>query len=479
MMPNRPWSRPASSYQVGSESSAFNALLRVAGALVVAAFLLAAPFAAAEQPAAPAAPAAIAARVTTTPERARLIIDLSAPTPFAVVSLGGPDRIAVDLQVGALSFDTPEPLAGSGLVSSYGVEMVEPGRARATLTLAGPAQVQQAYTLNAFADQPARLVIDLVPDSADNFSKRVATDTAAIPAGNPVPAELSIPPGASEATSVPPAPAERAPAAAPAAPAVRPKPLIVLDPGHGGIDSGARAPNGVMEKNIVLAFAKKLQALLIQSGRFDVALTRTDDSYLTLDQRVQLARQNKADLFISLHADSFSQPQVRGTSLYTRDEQATDELDKVLADNENKLELVSGFAVPKMTPQVVDALIDLLRRQMRKQSYLAAKSIVDALEPSVQMRAFPVRQADFFVLQAPDVPSMLVELGFMSNGDDIRNLTDPSWQDRVAQAMARGIADYFDAQGQAPEVQAQVPSVAAPPAAAGAVEGVVADAPAP
>ncbi len=129
-------------------------------------------------------------------------------------------------------------------------------------------------------------------------------------------------------------------------------------------------------------------------------------------------------------------------------------LDKVLADNENRFEIVSGFAVPKMTPQVVDALVDLMRRQMRKQSYLAGKAIIDALEPSVQLRAFPIRSADFFVLQAPDVPSMLIELGFMSNSDDIRNLTDPAWQDKVAAALARGIADYF-AQQQQSQLQAQ------------------------
>jgi N-acetylmuramoyl-L-alanine amidase len=222
------------------------------------------------------------------------------------------------------------------------------------------------------------------------------------------------------------------------------KPLIVLDPGHGGIDSGARAPNGVMEKNIVLDFALKLQQLLVASGRFDVALTRSDDSYLTLEQRVGLARANKADLFISLHADTFAQPQIHGASIYTRDEQATDVLDKVLADNENKADIVAGYVAAKAAPAVVDVLVELMRRQMRRQAYMAAEAIIDQLEASVALRRFPVRQADFFVLQAPDVPSMLIELGFMSNGDDMANLTKPEWQDRVAAAVARGIGVYFD-----------------------------------
>ena len=124
------------------------------------------------------------------------------------------------------------------------------------------------------------------------------------------------------------------------------RPLVVIDPGHGGIDNGASAPNGVHEKDIVLAYALALQELLVESGRFDVALTREDDSFLRLEERVALARANKADLFISIHADSFAQTEIRGASVYTRDENATDLLDQVLADNENRVDLVAGFAVP-------------------------------------------------------------------------------------------------------------------------------------
>lgn len=467
---------------MGNVTRVFNAVLRFVAAFVTVALLMLVPALADDAPAATPEPDAMAARVTTTPERARLIIDLSAPTQFAVMSVADPDRITVDLKVGSLAFDKPAPLAGTGLVSAYDVEMVEPGRARATLTLAGPAQVQQSYTLKAFADQPARLVIDLVPATADAFARQAAADAAAA-AGTPAAIDHQGRAGqgvaAAPAGSTAPAPPGNAAAAA-TPPAGHAKPLIVLDPGHGGIDSGARA-NGIMEKNIVLAFAKKLQALLIQTGRFDVALTRTDDTYLTLEQRVELARQNKADLFISLHADSFSQPQVRGTSLYTRDEQATDELDKVLADNENKVELVSSFASPALTPQVANTLLDLLRRQMRKQAYLAAKSIVGALQPSVEMRAFPIRQADFFVLQAPDVPSMLIELGFMSNSDDIHDLTNPAWQDKVAAAMAQGIAGYFDQQDAVRQAETHLEATPQPQAASAALQTqkTVADAPAP
>jgi N-acetylmuramoyl-L-alanine amidase len=202
--------------------------------------------------------------------------------------------------------------------------------------------------------------------------------------------------------------------------------------------------DGIKEKDIVLAFSLRLQELLVASGRFDVALTREKDTFLRLEERVALARTNKADLFISIHADSFQQPEISGASVYTRDENATDVLDKVLADNENKSDVIAGFVMPEMTPAVVDILLDLMRREMRVQSFMAAQAIVHQLEPSVPLRRFPVRQADFLVLQAPDVPSVLVELGFLSNAEDIANLLQSEWQDRTAEAIARGISAYFD-----------------------------------
>ena len=371
-------------------------------------------------------PEVLDARVTATPERARLIIDLSGPTEFAIVSLANPNRIAIDVKSTGTRFAVPPDVAGGGIVDKFTVELAEPGRVRTMLELSTPSQVQQAYILDAVGDQPARLVVDLITDTPEHFAQKVAADLAASAANQGVPPEaLSTDPGTHGAV-----------------PAVRP--LVVIDPGHGGIDNGASAPNGVHEKNITLAFALDLQKILVESGRYDVALTREDDTYLTLNERVALARANKADLFISLHADSFQQPDIRGASVYTRDEKATDVLDKVLAENENKSDIVAGFTIPTTEPIVVDILVDLMRREMRKSSYIAAQAIVHQLEPSVAMRRFPVRQADFFVLQAPDVPSVLVELGFLSNASDIANLQKSDWRERVVAALARGVADYFD-----------------------------------
>ncbi len=370
-------------------------------------------------------PNVMGVRVTATPDRARLVIDLADKTEFALVSLSGPDRLAIDVR--AATFTVPEPLVEvteEGVISRFQVEQAGPDRVRTTLTLSAPAQVQQAYVLAPFEDQPARLIVDIIAATAQEFAANVAKDAEASGTASPV-VDSSTPAGGSELPVVT-------------------RPLVVIDPGHGGIDSGAETAGGIKEKDIVLAFALKLQQLLVDAGRFDVALTREDDTYLRLEERVALARANKADIFISIHADSFQQADIRGASVYTRDENATDVLDKVLADKENRTDVIAGFAMPQMAPEVVDILLDLMRREMRHQSYTLAQSIVHQLEPSVELRRFPVRQADFFVLQAPDVPSVLLELGFLSNANDMANLLQGEWQTRTAEALARGISAYFD-----------------------------------
>jgi N-acetylmuramoyl-L-alanine amidase len=398
---------------------------------LVGAIAVVSPLQAQEQPvAAASAPIALPnvmdVRVSATPERARLVIDLASKTNFALVSLSEPNRLAIDVR--AATFSVPEPSgkpAGDGMIADYLVEQVSADRVRTVLTLSSPAQVQQAYVLDPFEDQPARLVVDIIPATDAEFVANVERDRQASDDATLSADDFSTPAGGSELP-------------------IATRPLVILDPGHGGIDSGAEAASGVKEKDIVLAFSLKLQDLLVASGRFDVALTREDDTFLRLEERVALARSNKADLFISIHADSFQQPDIRGATVYTRDENATDILDKVLADNENKTDVIAGFAMPQMAPEVVDILIDLMRREMRHQSYSAAQAIVHQLEPSVQLRRYPVRQADFFVLQAPDVPSVLLELGFLSNADDRANLLRGDWQDRTAEALARGISTYFD-----------------------------------
>ncbi|WP_421950300.1 N-acetylmuramoyl-L-alanine amidase [Pelagibacterium sp.] len=377
------------------------------------------------------APALLDSRVTATQDRARLVLDLTTPTEFAVYTSNDPMRVVVELR-GQAGNDQDSQPAGNGLVTAYGIDAPGAERVRVTLSLAGPAQVQQSYILDAFGDQPARLVIDLVPDTAENFAANAR-------GGEPAAEQAEQAQAPAELDGAQTAPGETATAAD----SVRP--LLIIDPGHGGVDGGARATNGLEEKTIVLAFALKLQNLLVETGRFDVALTRDTDTFLTLSQRVALARQNQADLFISLHADSFDQQDVRGASIYTRGDLATTDLDRVLAENENRVDLIAGFSPPE-DEGAINVLVDFLARETRRQSYLAGQALIEQLEPSVQLRRFPLRQADFFVLNSPDIPSVLIELGFLSNSDDTQNLTTDAWLDRVAAALARGVAVYFDGQ---------------------------------
>ncbi|MCB9993921.1 MAG: N-acetylmuramoyl-L-alanine amidase [Hyphomicrobiaceae bacterium] len=368
-----------------------------------------------------------AVRLTASHERARLIVDLSAPTQFAFVSLLDPIAIAIDVRAGVLSATDPMEVPEIGPIAEASIAQVGPDRVRTLLILRQPMQVQQAYVLKAIDGQPARLVVDMVPQSEADFVTKAEADksSSAGDNGEPQLADNSNAPGTTESE-------------------LGHRPLILIDPGHGGVDSGAVMGNGIFEKTITLAFAKKLQEILIASGRFDVALTRDDDRFVRLDQRVDIARENKASLFLSIHADAFEDPAIRGASIYTRDEQATDVLDKVLADGENHSAVLAGAVAEAPDAAAVDILVDLMRREMRRQAFLAARAVLDQLQASVPVRRFPLRRANFFVLQAPDVPSVLLELGFVSNDADARNLSSPEWRDRTAEAVARGIAQYFD-----------------------------------
>ena len=423
--------------------------LRGALAVVFAliSFVLAALPAAAQDDPASDLPSVEAARVSTTPDRARLILDLSAVTEFAVASIADPNRIVVDVKAGSVPTIATQPVAGQGIVASFKTTIAADDRVRVELALTTPSMVQQAYLLEAVGDQPARLVVDLVTTTQEDFTARATADLAnSIDRVVPDAVASTEPPPSAEPTpSSEVAVAEAAPVADTPPAAAESRPLIVLDPGHGGVDNGASAPSGIHEKDITLAFALQLRDLLVASGKFDVAMTREDDTYLTLNERVDLARANKADLFISLHADTFQQADIRGASIYTRDERAADILDKVLTEGETHADVVAGYLPTDAQPAVADILVDLMRRQMRQQAYLAAGDIVKAMEPSVTLRRFPVRQADFFVLQAPDIPSMLIELGFMSNSADIQNLESDQWRDKVVGAIATGVEGYFTA----------------------------------
>lgn len=370
-------------------------------------------------------------RIASAPERSRVVFDLSAEVGYFTFPIDQPDRLVIEFSVHSLLDTAPTTIAGSGLLSKMSIGMIDDGVARAVIFLNEPVQVADINMVAAEGDQPARLAIELEPGTREVFDAAVEAIKAQQQAAAAQPQ--------TDIENVVPSRPETGDAANSAV-----RPLIVIDPGHGGIDMGAKGANGEYEKDIVLQIAKRLQAELVALDRFDVALTRDGDAFLTLNERVQLARDNQANLFISLHADSFDQPEVSGGSVYTRDENATDVLDKVLAENENQVDLVAGFNPPEVDNRVVDILVDLMRRETRRQSYVAAQQLVRQMSGRITMRPHPLRQADFFVLQSPEVPSVLIELGFLSNAADLNNLSKADWQSKVAHTLSLGIAKYFD-----------------------------------
>jgi N-acetylmuramoyl-L-alanine amidase len=219
--------------------------------------------------------------------------------------------------------------------------------------------------------------------------------------------------------------------------------VVMIDPGHGGIDSGA-VSGDIFEKDITFSMSKTLKDILEQTGRYEVHLTRNDDIYLKLYQRVALARYKEADLFISIHADSINQANVKGASIYTLSDQASDEQTQRLAERENKSDLISGLDLDIQDQDVAGILIDLSMRETMNQAKYFASRVVDAFDgQNIKLLKNPHRFAGFAVLKAPDVPSVLVEVGFLSNPSEARKLMQPQHQQKIGRALLSSIDSYF------------------------------------
>jgi N-acetylmuramoyl-L-alanine amidase len=358
------------------------------------------------------------ARAVGDDSRTRFVMDLSGEAAFTVFPLDEPDRIVIDLPDVGFALPKEAEHEVRGLVSAFRYGQISAGKSRVVLDLKQPVSVDKSFVLPPADGQPAKLVVDLVPTSRAAFAQAVRLyrdhEKEAIAAARPMT----------------PAPSDG-------------RLRIVLDPGHGGIDSGAIAKSGILEKNVVLAFAQQLQQKLDASGRYEVLMTRSDDSFISLGGRVAFARSHHADLFVSIHADSFWGGDVRGATIYTLSEKASDRMAAQIAESENKSDILAGVAVPEDTTEVSDILIDLARRETKNFSVVFARNMIKELGPKVRFFKHPHQQAGFMVLKAPDVPSALVELGYLSNPEDEKLLTSPAWRETTAEAMARAIDTYF------------------------------------
>lgn len=232
-------------------------------------------------------------------------------------------------------------------------------------------------------------------------------------------------------------------AAAPAPGRARPPPLVMLDPGHGGKDPGAIGVSGTYEKHVAFAAAQELQRQLLAGGRCRVLLTRGRDVFVPLPDRVAIAQRHDAALFVSMHADALPDPAVRGASVYTLADQASDAQTAALARRENAADSRAGYL--DQPADVAEILSSLVRRETRQGSAAMARQVVGALQPQVGLLAHPARHARFAVLKAADVPSVLVEMGFMSNPDDEAALRQVEHRRRVASALRRAIETYLTA----------------------------------
>ncbi len=321
---------------------------------------------------------------------------------------------------------------GAGMVSQYRFAHNTPQTSRLVLDLTAPVQVSNQFLLSPGADSPYyRQVLDLVPTGLAEFVASAGITQRLL---QDVPVTAVAEALAPEASSAP-------PEARFTAGALVSKPVIVIDAGHGGRDSGAVGATGKLEKDVNLAAALALRDILHASGRYDVVLTRSTDIYLDLERRVAIARQHNADLFISLHADASANRETRGASIYTLSESGQARSRNTTRTNDWGREIAGGGR----STEVVDILVDLSVRDTKNQSSAFAEILIGQLVQVSPLLRNSHREAGYAVLLAPDVPAVLMEMGFMSNRQDEANLTSTTYRQNLMRAAAQAIDDYFTA----------------------------------
>lgn len=332
----------------------------------------------------------------------------------------GPDRIVIDLpDVNFQIAPKDAPVLakrGPGLVAAYRYGAIVTGRSRIVIELRQPALVTKLESTARPAGEAADLVIELQRTSRAEFAAA---------------ASRSVPVAERPVRGVEPAAGDS-------------RPTVVIDAGHGGIDPGAVGARGAHEKHIVLTFAQRLRQKLEEGGRYRVVMTRDSDVFVSLADRVRIARESRGDLFISIHADTLSvSPEVRGLTVYTGSERASDAEAALLAEKENRADAAAGVEQPELLEEVAGILADLTLRETRVFSQKLAQHVITDLGSAMRLNKNPLRSAGFRVLRAPDVPSVLIELGYLSSAEDVALLLSKDWQDRTTGTLAAAIHRYF------------------------------------
>jgi N-acetylmuramoyl-L-alanine amidase len=374
-------------------------------------------------------PIASDARLAGDGKQTRFILDLDKPIQFRAFALADPYRVVVDIPQVSFKLAAGTGTAGRGLVKAFRYGLVMPGGSRIVFDLTGPAKIAKSYVLEAANGQPPRLVLELEEVDRTAFVQLLAPENR--PELRPGIADANAAVGSAEGSAA-------------AKPAPDARPLIVIDPGHGGIDNGTQA-SGEMEKNLVLGFGLALRDRIEKSGKYRVVMTRTDDTFIPLNDRVKVARTQSAALFVSIHADALPRREgdAQGATIYTLSDKASDAEAERLAEAENKSDAIGGVNLTDEPTEVADILIDLAQRETKTFSNRFARLLMGEMKTTVRMHKHPLKSAGFRVLKAPDVPSVLVELGYVSNKGDLQLLVSENWRNKTVGSMTQAIDAFF------------------------------------
>jgi N-acetylmuramoyl-L-alanine amidase len=361
-------------------------------------------------------------------KRTRFILDLDKSVQLRAFALADPYRVVVDLPQTTFRLGADVGSTGRGLIKAFRYGLVMPGGSRIVFDLTGPARIQKAYVLDAANGQPARLIVDLEAVDRTTFVQSLAAESR--PKLRPAIEPASAVADATDTARL--------------APAADSRPVVVIDPGHGGIDNGTQAGDET-EKNLVLGFSLALRDRIEKTGKYRVVMTRTDDTFIPLGERVRMARTQSAALFVSIHADALPRGEgdAQGATIYTLSDHASDVEAERLAEAENRADAIAGVNLTEEPTDVADILIDLAQRETRAFSNRFARLLMHEMKGSVRMHKHPLKSAGFKVLKAPDVPSVLVELGYVSNKADLAQLVSEDWRARTVGTVAQAVEAFF------------------------------------
>jgi N-acetylmuramoyl-L-alanine amidase len=373
-----------------------------------------------EEPADAEPASAIDARLSGNDRQTRLTIDLSRKIDMRAFTLADPYRVVVEIPL--VNFQLPASTGeqGRGIIKAFRYGLVMSGGSRIVIDLTGPVRVTKAVVLAPSDGKPAQMVLDLIAVDRETFLRAAAIDNHLPRARTPARADRDEPAG-------------------------DPRPVVVIDPGHGGIDPGTRAPSGELEKDLTLEFATVLRGKLEAAGKYRVTMTRSDDRFIELSERVQIARQQRAQLLISIHCDALARGdgEAQGATVYTLSAQASDAEAQRLADDENRADVIGGVDLADAPNEIADILIDLAQRETKSFTTNFARNVVKDMSATARLHKHPQKSAGFRVLKAPDVPSVLIELGYVSNARDLKQLVSETWRSRTADAIAHAVQTYF------------------------------------